>query len=376
MGLRGIPQRRGVTAVIVIGNTCVVAVMLAMLSLGTGVRAMNQLNARADRVMIMAEGAQNISASNLETGAARIIMDTAGIKRDSDGKPLATAVTMVMAEARKKADNSRVTFPLLGVDDRYFKVYPELGFTAGRMFQPALNEIVVSQSRYELYRNFEVGDKVRLRGADWTIVGRYLGSGTSDQSIIADVDTVKSLYKRNTTQVITAVLESPAALKRLQDELKANPNVKVEVKPELEVLEDLSKGLTGLMDFVSYFVAVVMGIGATLGAINVMYAVVDGRKREMATLRAMGFGGGPIVFSVLVESILLAIPGALLGVLIAWVSFNGDAVSTSGLIFHLTITPVLIALGMIWAVTMGLLGGLTPAIRAARVPVATALRAT
>lgn len=376
MSLRGIPQRPGATAVIVIGNTCVVAVMLAMLSLASGVRAMNQQNARADRIMIMSEGAQSALASNIETSAARIIMDTPGIKKDGEGKPLATAVTMVMAEARKKSDNARVTFPMLGVDDRYFKVYPELGFSAGRVFQPAVNEIVVSQSRYELYQNFEIGDRVHLRGADWSIVGRYRGSGTSDQSIIADVDTVKSLYKRNTTQVITAVLESPAALERVQAELKANPNLKVEVKPELEVLLDMSKGLTGLMDFVSYFVAVVMGIGATLGAINVMYAVVDSRKREMATLRAMGFGGGPIVLSVLVESILLAIPGALLGVLIAWGAFNGDAVSTSGLIFHLTITPVLIALGMTWAVAMGLLGGIIPAIRAARVPVATALRAT
>lgn len=376
MSIRGIPQRLGTSIVIVIGTTCVVAVLVSMLSMGGGLRASNRQNARDDRVRIMSKGAQSALSSNLEHAVARTLIDAQHIKKDHDGKPLATTTTIVLAEARKKVDNTHLTFPLLGVDAQYFKVYPELSLVAGRMFNPALYEVVVSQSRFELLKNLDIGDKMHLRGVDWTVVGRYLGSGGADQSIIGDGDTVRSAYKKNTIQDVAAVLESPASFAALQTTLAANPATDVEVKHELEVLQDASKSLTGLVNFVSYFVAVVMAIGATLAAVNVMYAVVDSRKREIATLRAIGFGGAPIILSVLIESMLLAMPGALLGALIAWLFFNGNSVSPFGVSFHLTVTPALVMLGILWATAMGILGGMMPAIRAARVPIATALRAT
>lgn len=376
MNLRGIPQRLGTSIVVVLGTTCVVGVLLAMLAMGTGLREFNRHNTRDDRVMVMSKGAQSTLASNIDIAAARTIIDSPQIKKSAAGQPLATASTIALADGRKKVDNARVTYPFIGVDARYFEVYPELRLTAGRMFQPAVYEVIVGESRRNTLKNHDIGDKLHLRGVDWTVVGSFEGSGTIEQSIIGDGDTVRAAYKKNTIQSVTTILDSAADFESLQTTLAANPATDVEVKHELEVLQEASKTLTNLMDFISYFVGAVMALGATIAAVNVMYAVVDSRKREMATLRAMGFHPTPIVLSVLIESLLLSLPGAALGILLAWLFFNGNAVSPFGLSFHLAVTPTLAVLGIAWAGIMGLLGGLTPAIRAARVPVATALRAT
>lgn len=376
MSFRGIPQRLGTSIVIVVGTMCVVAVLVAMLSMGSGLREFSRQNARDDRVMITSKGAQSIMASNLENSVARTLIDAPHIKKGDDGRPLATAVTIGFAEARRRADNLRVNFPLLGVDAQYFKVHSEQRLIAGRMFNPALYEVIVSQSRYETFKNLDIGDKLHLRGVDWTIVGRFQGSGIANQGIIGDGDMVRSAYKKNTFQDVDAILESSAAIGALRATFAANPATDVEVRPELEVALDNLKSIIGLVDFVSYFVAVVMAIGATLAAVNVMYAVVDSRKREIATLRAIGFRGVPIVLSVLIESMLLALPGAILGVLIAWLFFNDDTVSPFGITFHLAVTPMMVVLGILWATAMGVLGGITPAVRAARASIATALRAT
>jgi len=376
MSLRGIPQRLGTSIVIVVGTTCVVAVLVSMLSMGSGLREFSRLGARDDRVLVLSKGAASVPASSLENAVVRAIVDAPHIKKGDDGKPLATAVTNASAEGRRKVDNVRVTFPFLGVDAQYFTVYPEQRLVAGRMFNPAVYEVIVSQSRSDMLKNFEIGDKLHLRGVDWMIVGRYQGSGIADLSIIGDGDTVRSVYKKNTVEDVDAILESPAAVDTFRVALAGNPATAVDVKTDLEIMQANTKAITTLVDFVSYFVAVVMGIGATLAAVNVMYAVVDSRRREIATLRAIGFGSGPIVVSVLIESMFLAIPGAILGVLIAWFFFNGDNVSSFTSTFHLAVTPALVMLGIVWATVMGVLGGIAPAVRAARVPVADALRAT
>lgn len=377
MSLSGIPQRLGSSLVTIVGIACVVGVLVAMLSMGAGVRKAALQNARNDRAVVLAKGAQSSFASNLDRTASPIIMDMPGIKKDGNGRPMATAMTIVMAEARKKIDNARTNFPLFAVDQNYFSVYPELRITAGRMFQPAVHELIAGNSRHELFKGLEIGDVIHLRGVDWTIVGHFAaGGGSTEDRLIGDADTVISAYGRNSTQAVTAVLDSPAAFNTFETALKANPSIDVDLKHEAEVLEQSYKPVIGILNFISYFVGTVMAIGATLGAINVMYTIVDGRKREMATLRAIGFSSGPIIVSVLIESIALALPGALLGVLLAWSLFNGNAVNPVGISFKLTVTAGLAVSGITWAVLMGVIGGVMPAIRAARVPVATALRAT
>jgi len=201
--------------------------------------------------------------------------------------------------------------------------------------------------------------------------------GASQQCVVyADVKTLMTVMKRNTYSTVTVRLNSPADYDVLHDAVAANPALHIEVQHEAEAIADAFKPLNAILNFVSLFVGTIMAIGATLGAVNSLYAIVDSRRREMATLRAIGFGGGAVVVSVLVESILLALPGAILGTLAAWVLFNGLAASPFGFSFQLAVTPPLAVVGVEWALVMGLLGGLLPALRAARMPITTALRAT
>jgi putative ABC transport system permease protein len=223
----------------------------------------------------------------------------------------------------------------------------------------------------------ELGNHLNLRGTEWTIVGVFAGLDTiGDSALRADAETVMSAFGLNAYQVATVTLTSPSAFQAFKDALVNNPAVSVDVKTGLQYNKDQFGQLTALVDFVAYFIGAVMGSGAVFGALNSLYASVDARRREIATLRAIGFGSGPIIVSVLVEGIVLALPGALLGALIAWLAFGGNSVDVQGLVFKLTVTSALVVNGVIWAVAIGLVGASLPALRAARVPVATALRAS
>jgi putative ABC transport system permease protein len=376
LSLSGLRYRPSTVLVTIIGTTCVVGVLISMLSMGAGARAMLMQNARADRVWVLSHGAQGNFDSSLPRSAAPIIADMPGVKKDVDGKALAYAAVIVAVEGRKKIDNSRVHFGLIGVGDMFRAVHPEFHLTAGRMFQPGVRELIAGKSRHELLKNFEIGDHVRLRGNDWTVVGHFEAGGFFDGSLIGDAPTVMSAFGNSTFNAVTAMLESPAAFDQLQAAVKANPSVDVEVRREIDLMREQSKQLSSVMDFVSYFVGVTMAIGATLGAVNAMYAIVDSRKREIATLRAIGFGVGPVILAVLTEALILVLPGAVIGALAAWFLFNGNVISPGGLSITLAVTPGLVALGIGWALAMGLIGGLLPALRAASVSVTTALRAS
>lgn len=375
MSFYGIGQRFGSVLVTMVSTTCVVGVLVSMLSMGVGARQMMMQNLREDRAVILSHGAASPNQSSLTKDTVLAIIDMPGIKKGADGKPLASADTAVLTEGRKKSDNSRANFPLYGVDSNYVRVYSELRLIDGRMFQPGLHEVIVGKSRWEQTKGLEIGDHIKVRGSQWTVVGHYEVGRFLDLNMISDVDTVKSAARREVYNQVTVVLESPAAYDKLQAAIKANPSIDVELKHEIEMVKANSKSITGILDFIGYFVGGVMAIGATLGAMNAMYAVVDSRKREIATLRAIGFRSTPIVASVLIEALLLSLPGALLGAAVAWFLFNGNSVSPVGISFKLAVTPALAMVGIMWALTMGVLGGLSPALRAGRVSVATALRA-
>jgi putative ABC transport system permease protein len=376
MGIESWRQRPASVLVTVLSIACVVGVLVAMLSMGTSVRAMMNYNVRADRALVLSKGAIGRVASSIDRSSVSTVAELPDIKRDADGKPLATAVYPDFMFAYRKSDNSRATFPMNGVDQRFFKVYPEWHLTEGRNFTPGKYEMVVGKSRHEQFKGLEIGDVVHLRGIDWTVVGHYdMQGGEYEGSVLVDLDTMISAYHINNAKTIAVVLNSPQAFAGLQKTLADNPSLSLEIKTEKEILAREAQSTSGIMDFISYFVGTVMAIGATLGAINAMYALIDGRKREIATLRAIGFGNFPIVVSVMLESLLITIPGALLGVLLAWLFFNGNAVSPLGASIKLLITPLLAISGIIWALFMGLIGGLFPAIRAARIQVANALRA-
>jgi len=377
MNLTGVAQRPGLVLTIVIGVTCAVGVLVSMLAMGVGARRQAMGNVRDDRVIVMSTGAQSMMMqSSIPKDVATSIRDLPGIKRNANGQPVAVSAVLIVMEARKRLDDSRIYFPLLGVSTGLPDLLPEMHLTAGRMFQPGLHELIAGNSCARQYTEFDIDDKRSIRGSDWVIVGLFeLGNAQSKCVVYADAQTVLSTFGLNNYNQVTVMLQSATGYDDLLRALGASPTFHVEAKHESEVVEDEFKGLNGILNFVSYFVGVIMAIGATLGAVNSLYALVDARRRELATLRAIGFGSDAIVVSILSESILLALPGALLGGALAWAFFNGLSASPFGFSFQLAVTPSLVVLGIVWALGMGLVGGLLPALRAARVPVTTALRA-
>ena len=271
---------------------------------------------------------------------------------------------------------TKIGFALAGATALLTDYMPELHLTSGRMFKPGLRELIASNVCAQKYADFVTGDKRTMRGGDWQVVGNFdIGKGGGTCVVFGDADVVLNSFSRNTYNVVYLMLESPDRFTALKAAIDANPSMHVAVKHEAEATEDSVKQLNGILNFISYFVGGIMGIAATLGAANSLYAVVDGRRRELATLRALGFRGGAVVASVLTESILLALPGALLGAGLAWILFNGLTASPFGFTFHLAVTAPIALTGIIWALVMGLIGGFLPAIRAARVPVTSAVRA-
>jgi putative ABC transport system permease protein len=216
-----------------------------------------------------------------------------------------------------------------------------------------------------------------MRGGDWVVVGNFdVGNTEGSCAVYGDADTIMSAFGRNTFTEVLVMLQSAASFADLKDAIAANPALHVSIKHEAEVLEQSSRQLNGILNFVSYFVGTIMALAATIGAANSLYAIVDARRRELATLRALGFDSVAIVASMLLESIVLALPGALLGALLAWILFNGLHASPLGAAFRLAVTPSLMLLGLGWALAMGFLSGLLPAVRASRTSVTAGLRAT
>jgi putative ABC transport system permease protein len=250
------------------------------------------------------------------------------------------------------------------------------GAREGRSYQPAVHELVVSDPIRQMYRGMEIGSRITLRGTEWTIVGVFAGSNSLGDSVLrADADTVMSAFGRNAYQQVIARRESPADIPAFEEALNSNPAIAIDVKTVAQSYDDSFGELNSLIDFLAYFVGVVMASGAVFGALNSLYASVDSRRREIATLRAIGFNSGPIIVSVLVEGVVLALPGAFLGAFIAWALFNGNVVNPAGLIFRLTVTPQVVGVAVMWALVIGIIGASLPALRAVRLPVATALRA-
>ena len=375
VNLAGVTQRMASVLTIIIGVACAVGVLISMLAMGTGARRQEMGEIRADRVILSTTGAR-AGQSDIPRDEAAATLGLPGIRRGANGEPIVVFESLVFIEGRRRVTGNRIYFPLLGITPTLTQYRPEMRFTGGRMFQRGLHELIASNPCARQFTGFEIGDRRPIHGVDWTIVGHF-DQGQAQQCVVyADIDSIMSAFNRNSYTSVTVMLQSAAGFAAFSDAVKANPALHLEAKRESEVVEDGFKSLNAILDFASYFVGTIMAIGATLGAVNSLYAIVDSRRRELATLRAIGFGSGAIVVSILVESILLALPGALLGGVLAWVLFNGLSASPFGYSFQLTVTPSLAMLGIVWALGMGLLGGLLPALRAARVPVTTALRAT
>jgi len=376
MNVRALPQRAGASMVTVVGVAAVVAVMASLLAIGAGLRQTVDRNTRPDDATVLSSGAPAIYMGSISRTAAAIIATSPGVKTDANGKPLAQPEAIVIVEVTRKSGGGTGNIAIEGIGPQWWAMNDHARLVAGRMYHPAVHELVVGRSAASQYEDLGLGDHVTLRGVDWTVVGIFEDNGgLAENALLGDADTVLSAFDRDTFQTIVVRLESASAFSRFRDALTGNPQLSVDVRRTKDYARDQIKQITAVLDFVGYFVGVVMAVGAVFGAINTMYSAVDARTREIATLRAIGFGGTAVVVSVMVEAFLLAIPGALLGVLLAWLVFNGHTITTLGLTFPLAVTPGLLELAIVWALVIGLIGGLAPSIRAAQLPVATALRA-
>ncbi len=377
MNLLGVPQRLGLVCTTVIGVACAVGVLISMLAMGVGAQREAMGNVRPDRASVLSTGALEPGQSNIAKNTATLVRELPGIRRNAHGEPIAVPTTFVGMQAREKGSGTLVGVGITGSGPGLADYTPELHLTSGRMFRPGLRELIASNYCVSQYQEFNVGDKRLIQGGEWLIVGNFdLGHSNGSCVVYGDADTLLPLFGRDSYNVVNVMLQSPAAFKQLENAIKANPQLQVIVKREAEIVASGMEQLNGILNFVSYFVGAILALAATIGAANSLYALVDGRRRELATLRAVGFNGLPVVTSTLLEAILLAIPGALIGAGLAWLFFNGRAASPFGFQFHLDVTASLTLLGIAWALAMGITGGLMPAVRAARVPVSVALRAT
>jgi putative ABC transport system permease protein len=374
VNLSGVGQRIGSALTIVVGVTCAVGVLVSMLAIGTGAREQQTANVRADRVVLTTRGTLQGQGSISKQEAA-VILGLPGVRKDAKGEPIVVFQSMVPIEGRRRETGKRIYFPLVGETGRMQELAPDLHFTAGRAFEPGLHELVASNACRRQFVGFELGDRRLIRGSDWTVVGHFDQGHAQNCVVHADAETLMSALSRTTYSSAILMLQSPADYAALHTAVTGNPALRLDVQHEKDAVEAAFKPLNSILEFVSFFVGTIMAIGATLGAVNSLYAIVDSRQREIGTLRAIGFSSGAVVLAVLLESVLLALPGAVLGSGLAWLLFNGLAASPFGYSFQLSVTLSLAVLGIEWALAMGLLGGLLPALRAARMPVVTAIRA-
>ncbi|HET9211706.1 MAG TPA: ABC transporter permease [Thermoanaerobaculia bacterium] len=381
VNLRTLGQRRGSALSTVVGVACVVAVFVVVLSIGEGFRATMAATGSPDSALVLRGGSDSEMMSGLLVDATRIIADAPGVARAVAG-PQASAELFVVVDLPKRSTGTDANVPLRGVQPAAFAVRKSFKIISGRNFEPGKNEIIVGRGAAEQFAGLELGRTLRWGENQWTVVGVFSDGGSlSESEIWTDARVLQPAYRRgNTFQSVHARLESPAAFTAFKDALTQDPRLDVKVVRESEYYAGQSQALTTLVRILGGFITVLMALGAIFGALNTMYNAVASRTREIATLRALGFGRGPVVLSILAESLVIALLGAVIGGAVAYFGFNGFQTSTlnwqsfSQVAFAFRVTPALLVTGTVIALAIGLVGGLLPAVRAARLPVATALR--
>ena len=380
MNLRTLPQRLGASSVIVIGIAGVVAVLVSLLAMGAGFKHTLADGGRADRVIILRGGSDAELNSNLTRIDFDTISNAPGLAKDPRGKAILSSELVTVVNVPKMDTGTDANVTLRGVGSQVLAVRPELAIVRGRMFRPAVRELIAGVGAVSQFRGLAVGSVLHFRNAEWTVSGVFTSNGDVHESeLLADADTVASSIELNGYSSAVGLLAGPEKFAQFKDALTTDPQLKVDVQRETQYYAAQSQALADVINVVGKTVAIIMGIGAMFGALNTMYSAVASRILDMATLRAIGFGGLPVLLAVMLESLLLAFLGGALGAAVSWLFFNGHSVSTLGgafaqVVFALTVTRGLIITGVLWACVIGLLGGFFPALRAARLPVAEALR--
>ena len=378
---RSVRQRWPSAIVAVLGIAGTVGVFVAMLSLARGFRATLIASGSPDNALIMRAGSNSEMVGAVLLDAVHIIEGAPGVARSGNG-PLVSPEVVVIAPFPLKSSGTDANVQVRGVAAKALEVRPGVKIVAGRFIQPGLNELIVGKNAISAYAGLDLGSTVRFSGASWSVVGVFDAGGSAfDSEVWCDSALLDQVYKRpaNVYQSVTVHLQSPEAFQQFKDALTSDPRLNVSVDRELEYYEKQSRQLTTLITVLGGMVAIVMGIGAVFGALNTMYSAVAERGREIATMRALGFGPASVVASFTVEALLIAAVGGIIGA-IAVLPLNGLTTGTlnfqtfSHMAFAFRITPILLLAGIVFALLMGLVGGIPPAVRAARRPVSAALR--
>jgi len=379
--LRTLPARIGSAAAAIAGIAGVVAVLVGLLSIGQGFRRTMTIAGSPDTVFVLRTGADSEMASILSRDEARIIAEAPGVAR-KNGKSLVSPELFVIVNLPKRTTGTDANVPMRGVEQTAFAVRDELKIARGRNFRPGRNEVIVGTGAHHQFAGLDIGSSLLFGQNRWQVVGIFESGGSiSESEIWCDATVLADAYRRGSSYQNAVVrLASPGSFNTFKDALTADPRVSLKIVRESEYYAEQSQTLVKIVNFLAGIVTTLMGLAAIFGALNTMYTAVAARSREIATLEAIGFRGAPIVFSVLIESIVLAVLGGIIGATLAWLVFDGVRTATlnwqtfSQVAFAFDVNTTLLVQGIVSAVVIGVIGGLFPAIRAARLPVSVALR--
>ena len=381
MNLRNLTERKTSSLVAIIGIAGVVAILVGVLSMREGFRATLETSGATDVAIVMRSGANSEMSSGLSLEQTRLIADASAVMHRND-QPIASPELYVVVDVPSRSTGTAANVPLRGVGSQATALRQHFTITAGRMFTPGRFEIIVGSGAASQFAGLDVGKRVHWGTTDWDVVGTFTDAGgVAESEIWTDASVLQNAYQRgNSYQSMRVKLTAVSALQALKDELTTNPQLNVLVQTESEYYSEQSRGLSTMISGVGYTVAILMGLGAIFGALNTMYSAVSARNREIATLRALGFGALPVVTSVLTEALVLGLFGGALGCLLAYLGFNGIRASTlnfssfSQITFAFAVTPTLLMNGLLYALVLSFIGGILPGWRAARLPIVSGLR--
>ena len=379
--LRSLPERKAAALTAAVGIAGVVGVLVGVLAIAEGFRRAMTASGSPEVAVVLRSGSDSEMTSGLERDATRTISDAPGVARNAAG-PLSSAELFVIINLPKRSTGTDANVPLRGVEQGAFDVRGNIRMETGRRFATGRNEVIVGAGAARAFAGLDVGKSIKVGQNEWQVVGIFSANGgLAESEIWADTAVLQPAYHRNNTcQSVYVRLTSAAAFQQFKDALTTDPKLSVKVARLSDFYEEQSTAVTKFITTIGVFIATLMGLGALFGALNTMYSAVAGRSREIATLRALGFGAGPVVVSVLVESVLLSILGGGLGAAAAYLLFDGYRASTinwqsfSQVTFAFQVTPLLLAKAIACATLIGIVGGLFPALRAARQPIAAGLR--
>jgi putative ABC transport system permease protein len=381
MNIRNMSARMASSIVALIGIAGVVTVLVGVLSIREGFRAVLDQSGAADVAIVIRSGATDEMGSGLTLEQTRVIADNGSILRDKEGAVVSPELYVVV-DVPMKSTGTAANVPLRGVGPQAPKLRQHFKIVEGRMFQAGTFEVIVGRGASSQFTGLTVGNTLRWGTTDWTVTGIFEDDGSVSESEVWTSDQVlQNAYNRGSSyQSTRAKLTSAAAFPTFKDAMTSDPRLNVRVYTERQYYEEQSRSLVTLVNTIGAAIAILMGLGAIFAALNTMYSAVSARTREIATLRALGFGATPVVTSVLAESVLIGLVGGAIGGLVSYLAFNGVRASTmnfssfSQISFAFTVTPALLVQALTYAIALGLVGGLLPSLRAAKMPIATGLR--